>query len=89
MASLSLENTNRISELQQELAAFFTDELNLSVPSIDVDLVGTGMLDSLGLVELLVYLEHRFGVVVSLEKLELEHFRSILTIAEFILQYGG
>jgi acyl carrier protein len=48
-------------------------------------LLETGRLDSVGLVELLVRLEQRFGVRVELENLEIEQFRSVAAIATFIL----
>jgi len=58
--------------------------LSLEVSSVDTDLVETGLLDSLALVELLAQLEETFGVSVSTDDLELENFRSIASIAGFV-----
>jgi acyl carrier protein len=58
--------------------------LNLEVSSVDTDLVETGLLDSLALIELLAQLEETFGVSVSTDDLELENFRSIASIAGFV-----
>ena len=70
--------------IHQKLTELFAKELNLEAPSVDTDLVGTGLLDSLALVELLAQLEETFGVSISIDDLELENFRSIASIAGFV-----
>lgn len=68
----------------QQILTIFETNLNLDVPSVETDLIGSGLLDSMGLVELLVSLEQQFSVNISLDKLELDHFRSIESIASLI-----
>lgn len=58
--------------------------LNASVPSDETDIVETGLLDSLALVELLVGIEREFDVQIDLESLDLENLRSVRTIAQTI-----
>ena len=70
--------------IHRELTELFAKKLSLEVSSVDTDLVETGLLDSLALVELLVQLEETFGVSVSTDDLELENFRSIASIAGFV-----
>jgi acyl carrier protein len=70
--------------VNQKLTELFAKKLSLDVPSVDTDLIGTGLLDSLALVELLAQLEETFSVSVSID--DLEHFRSIASIAGFISQ---
>lgn len=70
--------------LETELAALFADELHVTVPSLDTDLLATGRLDSVGLVELLLQLEKHFGVRVDIERLELDQLRSLAAIATFV-----
>ena len=70
--------------IHQELTELFAKKLSLEVSSVDTDLVGTGLLDSLALVELLAQLEETFGVSISTDDLELENFRSIDSIAGFV-----
>ena len=70
----------------QKLTELFAKKLNLEVSSADTDLVETGLLDSLALIELLAQLEETFGVSVSTDDLELENFRSIASIAGFVDQ---
>jgi acyl carrier protein len=70
--------------IHQKLTELFARKLNLEVASVDTDLVETGLLDSLTLVELLARLEEKFGISISADDLELEDFRSIASIARFL-----
>jgi acyl carrier protein len=70
--------------VHQQLTELFAKKLNLEVYSVDTDLVGSGLLDSLALVELLAQLEETFGVSISTDDLELDNFRSIDSIAGFV-----
>ena len=73
-------------EVHQKLTELFAKKLNLDVSSVDTDLVETGLLDSLTLVELLTQLDETFGVSISTDDLELENFRSIASIARLVDQ---
>jgi acyl carrier protein len=59
--------------------------LNAAVPADDTDIVESGLLDSLALVELLVGIEREFDVQVDLEALDLDNLRSVRTIAQTVL----
>lgn len=72
------------ADLALRIGALFTDKLQIEVPSPDTDLVETGLLDSLRFVELLAHLEETFDVTVSVDDLDVEHFRTTARIAEFI-----
>ena len=70
--------------LQTEVAALLTCALHVEVASIDEDLIESGLLDSLKIVELLVELEARFLVTIPFEGLELDSFRSVASIARLM-----
>jgi len=70
--------------LETRIAQLFSGVLHIDVPSIDTDLFETGALDSLAFVELLVQIEREFGLTTSVDDLDIEHFRSIARIAEFV-----
>ena len=72
------------SALREQVADVFLRSLNLDVPSADTDLFETGLLDSLAFVELLVAIEKEFGVTTSVADLEVDNFRSIARVAEFV-----
>ena len=70
--------------LHAQFRAFFSEKLSVEISSVDTDLIQTGILDSLALVELLVYIEKEFGTEISLDDLEIEDFCSIAKIAEYV-----
>jgi methoxymalonate biosynthesis acyl carrier protein len=72
------------TDVRERIARVFSGALNLDVPSDDTDLFDTGVLDSLAFVELLVHLEREFGLATSVEDLEVDNFRTIAHIAEFV-----
>ena len=74
--------------LQHRIANLFSTALNLDVPSVDSDLFDTGVLDSLAFVQLLFHLEEEFGVATSVEDMEVDNFKSISSIANFLKARG-
>ena len=70
--------------LHVRLRAFFSEKLSVEVSSVDADLIQTGILDSLALVELLAYIEKEFGTEISLDDIGIEDFHSIAKIAEYV-----
>ena len=67
----------------------FVEALNVQVPSPDTDLIDGGLLDSLALVELLFAMEREFNVTIPLEELDIDRFRTVNSIADFVEQSGG
>lgn len=76
-------------DLHQHLTNLFAQKMNLAVASIETDLIGSGLLDSLALVDLLAQLEHEFSLQISLDELEVDNFRSIASIAAFVARQRG
>jgi D-alanine--poly(phosphoribitol) ligase subunit 2 len=60
------------------------DHLHVIVNSPDVDLLESGLVDSIGMVELILHLEERFDVSLPMDALEIDDFRSMRTIADLI-----
>jgi acyl carrier protein len=71
------------------LTDLFSSKLNLDVPSYDTELLQSGILDSMMLVELLVVIEREFGVTVSVETLDIDQFGSLASIARMIQASGS
>lgn len=76
------------SVLYPQIIKLFSERLNLDVPSVDTDLVEEGILDSLAFVDLIVSLEQKFGTNVLTDEIDIDNFRSILKIAEFVVGMG-
>ncbi len=74
--------------IEERLAVLFRRHLHLEVPSPDTDLLETGLLDSLLIVDLLLHIERELGRTLPMEALELEDFRSLVTIARCIERKG-
>ena len=76
-----------VTPLQGRLLKFFLERAHIEIPSVETDLFATGAIDSLAFVELLLFLEQEFGVTVSLEEVDLETFRSVEKIADFLAKH--
>lgn len=70
--------------LCDEIQNLFGSSLGLEIPSADADLFDAGVLDSMSFVELLLQLEHKFGILVAFDDIELGNFRTVEKIAEFV-----
>jgi D-alanine--poly(phosphoribitol) ligase subunit 2 len=70
--------------LVTRLNKLFLDKLNVKVPSPDTDLLESGLLDSMQIVELLLQIEHQFGLRIELERVDFDDLRSLAGIARLI-----
>ena len=75
---------DRCQQLQKEINAIFVERFDTRIPSDEVDLLETGLVDSVKIVELVLELEQRFGVSLPFEELEIEDFRTVPRLAERI-----
>lgn len=75
------------------LEAFIVRELTqgTEITSLDPDddLLGLGIIDSHGIVELVAYLEERHGIAVADDDLTPENFGSIAGIEAFVARRSG
>lgn len=74
--------------LYEQIAAFFSERLNLTVSSPVEDLFETGILDSMAFVDLVMYLEQQFDIRISPHELEPYNFQSVAKIADFVKARG-
>jgi len=81
MTTPDRETASRISDL-------IRDRLSVDVPASDTDLIESGLLDSLALVTLITALEEAFACELPLDDFDLERFRSIERIGEFLRSVG-
>jgi len=74
----------RVSQIVREIVGVDTTR-------DDIDMIETGRLDSLGLVELILAFERDLGVSVPIETLDIENFRTAASIAHLLdrLQIQG
>lgn len=72
------------TQLNREITEVIAKNLLAEVSSPEDDLLGSGILDSLTLVQLLLELEHRFRITIPLEQLEIDDFRSVASLARLV-----
>jgi acyl carrier protein len=70
--------------LQERIDNIFIRHLHIRPPAPDLDLIESGTIDSVTFVELISHLEQEFSIRIPLDDLDLDHFRSITSIGEFI-----
>ena len=73
--------------VEQSIIIFFKDHLNVDVASPQHNLLEAGILDSLMIVDLVLYFEQTFDVSPSLEDLEIENFATVSDMAAFVAAY--
>jgi acyl carrier protein len=74
-----------IESLVQELQTLFRETLNIDVPSVDADLIESGLLDSLQIVQLLLHIESDLGYRIALDEIDLDDLRSVARLARVIM----
>jgi acyl carrier protein len=77
-------------ETEQKLKQFISREIMFADDDAalgsDEPLLGSGIVDSLGIMRLVSYIEEEFGVVVPEDQLVPEHFQSVNRLATFVDQ---
>lgn len=78
-------------DIGSEVEGFITDKITLDDGKVarDEDLLANDTLDSLAIVELVSFLEARFGVQVSDDDLVPENFKTIDEIVAFVERTKG
>jgi acyl carrier protein len=66
-----------------------SDRAGIQIPVAEADLLDAGLIDSLALVTLIVAFEDTFGVQLPLDDFDIDRFRSVASIAEFLASLGA
>ena len=74
--------------LIEQLGKLFAETFHIEAPAADTDLLESGILDSLQLVELLAQLEQRFGLRIRIEDIDLEDLRTLARITQLVAVSG-
>lgn len=73
-----------------ELEAFIVRELlqgsDVTSLDADTDLLGSGIVDSHGIVEIVAFLEERYGIAIGDDDLTPERFATIASIEAFVAE---
>ena len=72
------------ADLIGQIGFLMSEKLMAPATSPDDDLLSTGLLDSMSLIQLLVSLEEHFEIHIPLDEVEIEDIRSVQSIARLI-----
>ena len=78
----------RVDTVEEQVRAFFAANFPLSgeQPAADASLIDSGSIDSMGILELLEFVESTYGLSVPDADIRPEHFDSISAIAQYVSQ---
>jgi acyl carrier protein len=71
----------------EKIIEYIRDEIsNQPIDDIDIDedLLGSGIVDSLGMMKLVIFLENEFDIKIGPEDMTVENFMTIRNIAKYI-----
>lgn len=73
-------------QIQQELLEFLCRQFFVDMEDIEIDksLVDTGIIDSMGLIEIATYVQKEYGFKVTNDEMNRENFGSVIRIVNFI-----
>jgi D-alanine--poly(phosphoribitol) ligase subunit 2 len=64
------------------------DRLNIDVADVDVDMIETGVLDSIALITLITAIEEALSCELPLDDFDIENFRSARRITQYLEASG-
>lgn len=83
-------STQQTAALADELTTFINDEVSLGddPAAPDTDLLMSGLVDSLGVVMIVEWLERRLGIEIDPSDVVLEHFESVDAMIAYLRGRG-
>lgn len=79
-------------DTQTALAEFIREELAIGRTKPiqpDEDLISTGILDSLGVLRLVLFIEERFSIKMPDDEVVFDNFQNVATLAKFLERNKG
>ncbi|MEQ8842793.1 MAG: acyl carrier protein [Acidimicrobiales bacterium] len=77
--------TESASTLEPDLLSMITDEITYGVPvDADTDLLLTELVDSLGVIRIVAWLEQRLGVEIDPGDVVIENFQSVRKMLDYV-----
>lgn len=83
----STTDVNGVPDLAEQLLAFIADEVRLDPSSPvarDTDLLLTGQVDSLGVIEIVGWLERETGIEIDPIDIVLDNFQTVARMLDFV-----
>jgi acyl carrier protein len=77
-------NTNNSSQVEEIIRNFINNSVNIDALGDDENLFESGLINSLFAVQLMTFVERKFGIEISMDDLDVENFKSVNATAAFI-----
>jgi acyl carrier protein len=77
------------AEVEQFIVADIAAGRGIDSVAHDRDLLAEGIIDSLGITELITFLEGKYGIEILDDDIDVENFRSIESIVTFVERKGA
>ncbi len=79
--------------MEEQLRAYINNEILADQGGIEVaiddELLAEGLIDSLGVMRLIAYIDETFGVTIPPQDVTLDNFRSVAVIARYLSGKSG
>ncbi len=75
---------NNPSDVKETVRSFINGSINIDALGDDENLFETGIVNSLFAVQLMTFVERKFGIEIGMDDLDIENFKSINATAVFI-----
>ncbi len=79
-------------EFQLALLQMINEEISLDASmtvELDTDLLMTGLVDSLGVVQIVDWMEDRLGIAIEPTDVVIEHFQTVRAMTEYLERRGA
>ncbi len=74
-----------IESTRESVYRFIRDEMNHGEEfPLETDLIQQGLIDSMGVMKLIGFLETTFGIQIELDRVSAEHFQSVGAVADLV-----
>ena len=74
--------------IETQLLRLIRERLHVEVVDPESELFETGLVDSLGFVDLLMILSQEYGVEVDVSDLDTDNFRTVRRIADYVVKHA-
>jgi len=82
-------STNDPSQVKEVIRGFIANSVNIDALGDDENLFESGIVNSLFAMQLMTFIERKFGIEVGMDDLEIENFKSVSSTAAFVLKKLG
>ena len=74
--------------MEQQIIDYIKNEFHASTPSLDIepddDLLSAGLVDSMGMMRLIQYIEEQFAIKVAAQDMTIENFITVEAMAKYV-----